>query len=99
MPSESNTATAAAPGYLELYEREALHVERYANPSYWDARYHGRRQTTINAILTRLLHTGDRFLDAGCGTGEYLATAAARGGTSVGVDLARNYVVRARAAC
>src|SRR5262249_49333248 len=86
--------------YIRLYEHEALEVERYASQSYWDARYHRLRMARVRTILANLVKLGrTRFLDAGCGTGEYLAMASGLGARVAGVDLARNYVVRARTHC
>jgi SAM-dependent methyltransferase len=96
----STLPTSNRHQYLALYESEALHVERYDNDSYWDARYHGRRMTYIRAILYDLIRSGEaRFLDAGCGTGEYLSMAHEFGAIPIGIDLARNYTARAKQRC
>lgn len=83
-----------ACGPLAFYEEEARATERYANPRFWDARYHRARMKEIERILCQVLHRGDRFLDAGCGTGEYLDIALSQGAQAVGADLARTYLTR-----
>lgn len=79
-------------------EFEGARTERYASSSYWDGRYHRRRQEQILNLLGTGIEPGDSFLDVGCGTGEYLDLAVQLGATTVvGVDLARTYLGRLRA--
>jgi 2-polyprenyl-3-methyl-5-hydroxy-6-metoxy-1,4-benzoquinol methylase len=81
----------------ERYEREGSSVERYANSSLWDRRYHERRMAFIKRTVGDLLGRDGSFLDVGCGTGEYLAWAAsATNGEVHGCDLAEEYCRRAR---
>ncbi len=80
----------------ERYEREAAVVERYANESLWDRRYHERRMSFIKDTLTELLGESESFLDVGCGTGEYLQWAqSVTSGEVHGCDLAEEYCRRA----
>ena len=77
------------------YEVEGAQTERYDSSSYWDARYHIRRKAHIDRLLETIVAPGDSFLDVGCGTGEYLATARELGASSVvGIDLAMSYLNR-----
>lgn len=93
----ASSISTGGPSYLELYEAEALKVERYASASYWDARYHRQRMARIVKLLSGMIMPGaSSFLDAGCGSGEYLMIAAGLGATTIGVDLSHNYTVRAR---
>ncbi|HUP86159.1 MAG TPA: class I SAM-dependent methyltransferase [Acidimicrobiales bacterium] len=78
------------------YEREGESTERYGSESPWDARYHRRRFGVVAAMLSDALRPGDRFLDVGCGTGEYLAEGLRNGSTSIGTDLSLTYCARAR---
>jgi len=74
-----------------------LATERYKSARFWDARYHQERMLAIWTVLHSLLKPADLFLDAGCGTGEYLALAATVPRVSAyGVDLSRNYLRRAQ---
>lgn len=80
------------------YERESVEVDRYTSSSFWDRRYHQRRLASVTSLLGPLLAGASRFLDVGCGSGEYLAIADEVGVTAtVGVDLAVGYCRRARA--
>ena len=78
------------------YEDEAASVRRYDAVRFWDRRYHVERLKRVAALLERALEAGDRFLDAGCGTGEYLTIAAHYGAsTTVGIDISVGYCTRA----
>ncbi len=84
------------PALQERYEREAAVVERYANESLWDRRYHERRMAFIKESIGELLDGGSSFLDVGCGTGEYLKWAqTTTSGEVHGCDLAEEYCRRA----
>lgn len=83
---------------LGFYEKEALHAERYSSPSFWDSRYHTERMKLVTSILNLVLR-GDRFLDAGCGTGEYLSLATELGTEAVGIDISMNYLERTGIMC
>jgi len=83
---------------LEFYEKEALQVERYGSLSFWDSRYHMKRMKLVTSILNSVV-SGDRFLDAGCGTGEYLSVATELGTEAVGIDISMNYLDRAGTMC
>jgi SAM-dependent methyltransferase len=87
-----------SPDSLTFYEEEARATERYASVGYWDARYHRRRMAAVERVLGRIVKPGDRFVDAGCGTGEYLSFARQLGAKPVGIDLAVGYLMRIRAA-
>lgn len=79
----------------ELYEIEGAGTERYDSSSFWDARYHLRRKSTVDRMLESLISSGDAFLDVGCGTGEYLSTARRLGAeVVVGADIAATYLRR-----
>jgi ubiquinone/menaquinone biosynthesis C-methylase UbiE len=88
-------STPAEFDYVAFYEEEARQVERYGSPRFWDARYHRTRMKAIERVLRRALRPGDRFMDAGCGAGEYLAVALSAGAEAIGADLARAYLLRA----
>jgi SAM-dependent methyltransferase len=94
---DDGAARAASSDALrERYEAEGLATERYESTSYWDRRYHRRRFDHVSRHVGELLLPGDRFLDVGCGTGEYLRLAAAIDGVdAVGVDLSESYARRA----
>lgn len=79
------------------YELEGDVVERYANPSFWDARYHQTRMERVIRLLGSEVASGTVFLDVGCGTGEYLAAARSCGATAIGSDISFAYCRRARA--
>ena len=80
------------------YEHEGASTERYASPSFWDARYHQRRFAAICEMLEGPLSSATSFLDVGAGTGEYLQFARARGVAQVsGIDLSFNYCRREKA--
>ncbi len=85
---------APAASSLAFYEEEARSTERYASPRFWDARYHRTRMEAIKRVLRQVLRRDDRFLDAGCGTGEYLEVALRQGAQVTGADLARTYLLR-----
>lgn len=84
---------------LELrsrYEDEAHNVYRYDSASFWDRRYHLRRQAAIASFLETLLSDARSFLDVGCGSGEYLAFAREQRVPFVcGTDLSVGYCSRA----
>ena len=80
----------------ERYEREAAVVERYANESLWDRRYHERRMAFVKEAVGGVLGEDESFLDVGCGTGEYLSWAQSiTNGEVHGCDLAEEYCRRA----
>ena len=58
----------------------------------WDI---GRPQPAFLRLADRGLLTG-RLLDAGCGTGEHVLLAAARGAQATGVDISPHAIARAR---
>ena len=64
-----------------------------AEPPPWDI---GRPQAAFERLAGRGLLTG-RLLDAGCGTGEHVLLAAARGADATGVDISPRAIARARA--
>lgn len=84
-----------SPGF---YEERGLHVERYRSPRFWESRYHTKRMEYVMHIIKSTLSKGI-FLDAGCGTGEYLAAASSLGVDVVGIDISLTYLRRARARC
>jgi ubiquinone/menaquinone biosynthesis C-methylase UbiE len=87
--------TPAEFDYVAFYEQEARQVERYSSPRFWDARYHQTRMKAVERTLRQVVRPGDRFIDAGCGTGEYLAVALSQGAEAIGADLSRTYLLRA----
>jgi SAM-dependent methyltransferase len=64
-----------------------------AEPPPWDI---GRPQPAFERLAERGLLSG-RLLDAGCGTGEHVLLAAARGADATGVDISPRAIARARA--
>lgn len=82
----------------ERHEQEGAGIERYVSCSPWDRRYHQVRFGHVTAALDRELHQGDRFLDVGCGTGEYLDHAAALGADPTGIDISSTHCRRVHAA-
>ena len=74
-------------------------------PSSWDTSYGpgtapppwdiGRPQPAFVRLADRGLLSG-RLLDAGCGTGEHVLLAAARGAQALGVDISPRAIARAR---
>jgi SAM-dependent methyltransferase len=63
-----------------------------AEPAPWDI---GRPQPAFARLADRDLLSG-RLLDAGCGTGEHVLLAAARGAQALGVDISPHAIARAR---
>ena len=63
-----------------------------AAPPPWDI---GRPQPAFLRLADRGLLSG-RLLDAGCGTGEHVLLAAARGAEAMGVDISPRAIARAR---
>ena len=63
-----------------------------AEPAPWDI---GRPQPAFVRLADRGLLSG-RLLDAGCGTGEHVPLAAARGTRALGVDISPRAIVKAR---
>jgi cyclopropane fatty-acyl-phospholipid synthase-like methyltransferase len=64
-----------------------------AAPPPWDI---GRPQPAFVRLADRGLLSG-RLLDAGCGTGEHVLLAAARGAEAMGIDISARAIERARA--
>lgn len=88
--------SGAEPESLRVrYELEGAQVSRYDASSPWDRRYHQVRFDYIASALVAQLRDGDRFLDVGCGTGEYLGLAGSRSAESTGLDLSYTYCRRA----
>ena len=63
-----------------------------AAPPPWDI---GRPQPAFFRLADRGLLSG-RLLDAGCGTGEHVLLAAARGADAMGIDISPRAIARAR---
>lgn len=70
---------------------DAVYAED-AGPPPWDI---GRPQAVFVRLADRGLLSG-RLLDAGCGTGEHVLLAAAKGAEAVGVDISPRAIARAR---
>lgn len=82
----------------KFYEKEALYVERYRSPNFWESRYHRKRMEVVTEILKT--HLGkNTFFDVGCGAGEYLTLACSFHCEVIGADISANYLRRAKAWC
>ena len=73
------------PSWDSVYARDAA-------PPPWDI---GRPQPAFARLADRGLLSG-RLLDSGCGTGENVLLAAARGAEAMGVDISPQAIARAR---
>jgi len=81
-----------------FYEREGKTADRYESKDFWESRYHRERMKAIWSILRGLMKPADIFLDAGCGTGEYLLLVnRVPNVDAYGVDVSTSYLRRARA--
>src|SRR5205814_7776483 len=83
-PDEGISMTTPSAGWDEPYQ---------GSPAPWDI---GRPQPAFVRLADSGLLSG-RVLDAGCGTGEHVLLAAARGADAMGVDLSGLAIEKARA--
>lgn len=81
---------------LSFYEFECPSIiDRFESGGFWEVRYRRKEMERIVEILNGSL--GDEpFLDAGCGTGEYLTLAAGAVGFVVGLDISSACLMRAK---
>jgi ubiquinone/menaquinone biosynthesis C-methylase UbiE len=84
------TKRVSRPGVREGYDRWSDRYDSTPNPLVALDRRH-----TPGRLNPR---PGERILDAGCGTGSYLRTIHAVGGTPVGIDFSRGMLRVARRA-
>lgn len=85
----------------EYYEREALLFENHQKGMYfgdpWNKYWHRTRLSHILKMAKTVMFKS--FLDVGCAEGYYLkfiATQGSRGSNIVGLDVAKNYLVKAK---
>lgn len=72
---------------------------RYDDPRFWHRRYHAKRFGRVLNILNQVVNEDYSFLDAGTGTGEYLASCEGHVERAVGVDISFADLRRARNLC
>jgi ubiquinone/menaquinone biosynthesis C-methylase UbiE len=77
----------------EFYEKEAEKTRRYDSKSFWDSRYHSKRKKRLLTLLSSSQPV-KIFIDAGCGTGEYVAEASRFSSKVVGLDISKTYLTR-----
>jgi len=83
-----------------FYEREGLVARRYDSCQFWEARYHNKRMKHVLKILKYVMERNKCiFLDAGCGTGEYLFFASNRKTEVLGIDISLTYLKRVKRWC
>jgi SAM-dependent methyltransferase len=81
---------------LDVGEVEELYQGDYAG--FWrDARFRRHVEATLDRSFVPRIPPPARLLDVGCGSGEFLEAAAARGYAAVGIDISRAGVAACRA--
>ena len=85
-----------SPDLVDFYEREGLAARRYSGARFWERRYHTTRQAIVQDFLGRAIGPKTRFVDLGCGSGEYLRFARQLTPHVFGLDLSLNYLHRSR---